>query len=193
MAFLFIVSERTVFPNPETLLISPFKEIWARDKKKSKIHAIEEFAYIEFMSSKKKTNPFAGYDDSIKELKIIERVFDYKYKPDKLVKEAIEFIEKLYTDNSPSYSFYLAAKSGAEKIKNFLINVNVDELHPKTGNRIHKPQDILKTLNETSKTLVTLAELKRKIESDDITLTRTRGEQVISPYANPNKVNKIRR
>ena len=34
MAFLFIVSEKSVFPNPETLLISPFKDIWARDKSK---------------------------------------------------------------------------------------------------------------------------------------------------------------
>jgi hypothetical protein len=193
MAYLFTVLNNSVVPNPEVLMIKPFKEIVERDVTKRKDVALKEFAYIEFMSSKKKTNPFAGYDDSIKESKIIERVFDYKYKPDKLVKEAIKFIEKLYTDNSPSYSFYLAAKSGAEKIKNFLIDVDVDELHPKTGNRIHKPQDILKTLNETSKTLVTLAELKRKIESEDITLTRTRGEQVISPYANPNKVNKIRR
>ena len=37
MAFLFIVSEKSVFPNPETLLISPFKDIWARDKGKKKI------------------------------------------------------------------------------------------------------------------------------------------------------------
>ena len=53
MAFLFIVTEKTVFPNTETLLISPFKDIWKRDKTKQKHHALEEFAYIEFMSSMK--------------------------------------------------------------------------------------------------------------------------------------------
>ena len=31
MAFLFQVTDRAVFPNAETLLISPFKDIWERD------------------------------------------------------------------------------------------------------------------------------------------------------------------
>lgn len=193
MAYLFTVQNSAVIPNPEVLMISPFKEILKRDKTKGKTKALKEFAYIEFMSSKKQTNPFAGYDENIREEKIIERVFDKGYKADKLVKEAIQFIIGLYEENSPSYSFYLAAKLGAEKVKEFLKNVDLNEIHPKTENRVHKPQDILKTLNETSKVLVTLADLKKKIESENITLTRTRGEQVISRYANPDVINKIRR
>ena len=193
MAYLFTVQNNSVIPNPEVLMISPFSKIIERDKSNRKDVALKEFAYIEFMASRKKTNPFVGYDNDIKESKIIESVFQKNYKPDDLVLEAIKFIEDLYTEYSPSYSFYLAAKSGAEKVKRFLFEVDIDELHPKTGNRIHKPQDILKTLNETTKTLVTLADLEKKIQSEDISLTRTRGEQVISPYASPNKVNKIRR
>ena len=36
MAYLFEVQEKTVIPNTETLLLSPFKEIWERDKSKKK-------------------------------------------------------------------------------------------------------------------------------------------------------------
>ena len=34
MAYLFKVEGKTVYPNDEVLLISPFKEIWERDKSK---------------------------------------------------------------------------------------------------------------------------------------------------------------
>jgi len=66
MAFLFTVTEKTVFPNAETLLISPFKDIWERDKTKQKIYALEELAYIEFMTSMKKSNPYRQYPETQK-------------------------------------------------------------------------------------------------------------------------------
>ena len=46
MAYLFKVEGKTVYPNDEVLLISPFKEIWERDKSKGKDVARQEFSYI---------------------------------------------------------------------------------------------------------------------------------------------------
>ena len=63
MAFLFQVTDRAVFPNPETLLISPFKDIWERDESTNKTVAIQEFAYIEFMTSMLKSNPYRQYPE----------------------------------------------------------------------------------------------------------------------------------
>ena len=36
MAYLFQINGRAVFPNAETILISPFKDIWERDLSKDK-------------------------------------------------------------------------------------------------------------------------------------------------------------
>ncbi len=43
MAFLFEVSGKVVFPTAETLLTTPFKEIWERDKGKDNHQAKKEF------------------------------------------------------------------------------------------------------------------------------------------------------
>ena len=67
MAYLFSVEGKIVQPNTETLLVSPFKEIWARDKSKGKENALEEFTYIEFMTSMLKSNPYKGYAPEVKE------------------------------------------------------------------------------------------------------------------------------
>ena len=40
MSHLFIVENNIAKPNTETLLISPFKEIWERDKSKDKSQVI---------------------------------------------------------------------------------------------------------------------------------------------------------
>ena len=63
MAVLFVVENKLVTPNTETLMVSPFKEIWERDNSDNKNLATKELTFVEFMSSKKKTNPYAGYDD----------------------------------------------------------------------------------------------------------------------------------
>ncbi len=67
MAHLFIINDKAVFPNPETLLISPFKDIWDRDRSPGKENAIQEFAYIEFMTSMLKSNPYREYPEAKKD------------------------------------------------------------------------------------------------------------------------------
>ena len=54
MSLLFTIESKIVKPYTETLLISPFREIWERDTNAGKFTAIDEFTYIEFMTSVKK-------------------------------------------------------------------------------------------------------------------------------------------
>ena len=89
MAFLFTVENSVAIPNTETLLISPFKEIWERDKSKDKDRAIKEFTFIELMSSKKKTNPYAGYSDEIRFEKLKETLFGPEWEQDALIEQAL--------------------------------------------------------------------------------------------------------
>ena len=60
MSHLFIVENNVAKPNTETLLISPFKEIWERDLTEDKEIVLKEFTFMDLVSSKRKTNPYAG-------------------------------------------------------------------------------------------------------------------------------------
>jgi hypothetical protein len=186
MAFLFIVTEKTVFPNPETLLISPFKEIWARDKTKSKHDALEEFAYIEFMSSMKKSNPYRQYPEHEKENKIIEAVITRDgWKPDELIKKGMHQVVKFQKEASTTYNYYMAAKKAVEKMQDFFNEVDITAVNEKTFNPIYKPKDITNALNDTEKVLGNLKTLEKKVEEELYEETKNRSNKEISFFADP--------
>lgn len=189
MSMLFIIEGKAVMPNPETLLISPFKEIWERDKSKNKSKAMEEFAYIEFMSSIKKSNPFRQYPQERKHEIIKEAIITQpKWKPDKLVKEGIKKIEKFQKEASTTYSYYMAAKRAAEKMQDFFNNVDLTAVNPKTLNPIYKPRDITSALNDTEKVLSNLKALEKRVEEELYEKVRSRSNKEISPFADPNSL-----
>ena len=120
MAYLFEIQEKIAFPHPETVLIPPFKEIWERDTRKDKAYALEDFAYIEFMSSMRKSNPYRQYKDNRKHQAIVKDIITReKWKPDELIYKAIAKIDKFQNEASTTYSYYIAAKKAVEKWKPF--------------------------------------------------------------------------
>ena len=82
-----------MFPNPETLLITPFKDIWERDKTPSKAIAIQEFAYIEFMTSMLKSNPYREYPEETEGIRILSVMRVMK---DKGIEELMEAARRIY-------------------------------------------------------------------------------------------------
>lgn len=186
MAFLFTVTEKTVFPNAETILISPFKEIWARDKSKEKYNALEEFAYIEFMSSMKKSNPYRQYRENMKETKVRQAVITREdWVPDELVIKGIAKVKQFQKEASTTYSYYMAAKKGAEKMEEFFLEVDITAVNPKTFNPIYKPRDITSALNDTQKVLSNLKSLEKKVEEELYEETKNRANKEISFFADP--------
>lgn len=186
MAFLFIVSDRSVFPNPETLIISPFKEIWERDKTKEKLTALEEFAYMEFMSSMNKSNPYRQYPGKSKEIKIRKDVITNEdWSPDTLVFQGIEKIISFQKEASTTYNYYIAATSAAEKMQEFFVNFNFNEVNPKTFNPLYKPKDITSALNDTEKVLGNLKSLEKKVEEELYEESKNRSNKEVSFFADP--------
>lgn len=184
MAYLFTVEGRAVAPNTETLLISPFKEIWERDKTVNKDIATEEFTYIEFMVSMKKSNPYRQYDESLKEQKIREDLISQEgWEPDDLIIEGIKKLKKFQEEASTTYNYYIGAKTAAEKMKNFFLEVDINERHPKTNMPIYKPGDITRALNDTEKVLNNLKSLEKKVEEELYESAKTMGNKEISPFA----------
>ena len=190
MAFLFTVTEKTVFPNNETLLIYPFKDIWERDKTKDKHYAIEEFAYIEFMSSMKKTNPYRQYKKELKETKIIQAVITKpNWTPDGLIKAGIDKIIEFQREASTTYNYYMAVKRAAEKMQDFFMDVDINERHPKSGNLIYKPKDVTGAMGDTEKVLSNLKSLEKKVEEELYESTKNRSNKEISFFADPESLN----
>lgn len=184
MAHLFIVEGRIVKPNPETLLIPPFKDIWARDKTKDKTFAMEEFTYIEFVTSMKKSNPYAGYDEKVKRDKVKDDIITkVDWGEDDLIRDAIKKIKEFQEEASVTYSYYMANKIAAEQIKTFFLNFDIGELNTRTGNPIYKPRDITGAISDANKTLETLHSMKEKVEQEIFESSRTRGQKEISPFA----------
>lgn len=190
MAFLFNVEGKAVFPNTETLLLYPFKEIWNRDKSKTKENALEELTYIEFMTSMKKTNPYRQYPEGKKDEVVRQDVITQKdWQPDNLIQEAMQKIVEFQQKASTTYNYYIAAKTAAESMQDFFLTVDVNERNFKTGNPVYKPGDITRALNDTEKVLANLKSLEKKVEEELYEETKTKGGKQISPFANRNSLN----
>jgi hypothetical protein len=190
MAQIFTVVDNSVIPKPEVLLISPFKEIWKRDKDRFKKLATKEFTYIEFMTSILRSNPFSQYEESKKSKAIIAEVFqDDVWKPDKLVMQGVESVIKFNTEYSTTYNYYMSNKIAAEKMQNFFKTVDITkEFNERTGAPLYKPKDITSALKDAEEVISKLKVLEAKVQEEIIEETRTKSNKEISPFANPNSL-----
>ena len=189
MSLLFKVDKKIVSPNVETLLISPYKEIWERDTTPDKRYATEDLAYIEFCASVKKSNPYSGYGEDVKKNKIKSDIITREnWREDELIVEAIKKLQVMQREASPSYNYYIAAKNAAEKIQDFFNNFDMNEVNIKTGAPIYKPKDVTSALNDTSRVLQNFNELRDKVDNEIYEATKNKGEKRISTLANPDSL-----
>lgn len=184
MAELFVIESTTVRPNAEVLLIPPFKEIWKRDKNKNKKYAMEEFAYIEFCSSVKNTNPYRGYSEEERSSKVSEELITKKdWVPDALVIEGCAKLKSYQKDASASYNYYLAAKKAAENIRKFFSSVDLSERDQITGKPIYQPRAITSALMDTEKVLQTLQIVDKKVQEELFESSKMKGGKEIGHFA----------
>lgn len=183
MAHLFIVENNVARPNLETLLIEPYKTLWERDTSKDKSRAIKEFTYVEFMVSKKKSNPYAGYDreNRKRELKKLLK-FPQDWDEDIYIVEAMRELEKFQTEASSAYTFLIAAEEAASKIKSFYMTFDLNERNTRTGVPIYKPKEITSAINDAEANIRNLHSLKEKVEQELFEATKTRNNRDINPF-----------
>lgn len=181
---LFTVEGKAVVPHVETLMIPPFKQIWERDGHPNKEVAKQEFTYMEFVTSMKKTNPYRGYPEEQKPDKVREDIIRIEnWEADELVLEGIEKIREFQEEASVTYRYYMSAKTGAEKMMDFFEEFDMNTVNLKTLAPIYKPRDITSALNDTSKVLQNLNELKEKVEQELFESTRRKGDKEVGHFA----------
>lgn len=193
MSYLFKIENNKVSPEPEILLVDPFKKIWSRDKSKKKEKALSEFAYIEFMTSMLKTNPYRQYPEDQKHDVVKKAIIkDKKWDPDKLVNQGIEYIKDIQHEGSTSYMFYLANKIAAEKMRYFFENVDVNERNPKTGLPVRKPADIINAMIKAQDVLTNLKNLEKKVEEQLYESSRKMNNKEVSIFSDKSIVKSIK-
>lgn len=91
MVKLFTYEGYNVVVAPEALMLEPFKKLYKRDRSKSKTKVMMEFAYIYFMCDPR--SDFMYIIDEVDRSKEIIKAqgMHSKWKPDKMVKEAMVF------------------------------------------------------------------------------------------------------
>lgn len=189
MSWLFKIEDRKVFPNEETLLTPPFSQIWQRDESPDKWLAMREFAYIEFMTSQLKSNPYKGYSEKVREVKIKEDIIiDPTWQPDWLVEQAMKKIEEFQTEGSESYTLLASALRAKEKIEDFFDTFQLDETTDKGALKL-KPKDVTGAMLDLDRVVTSINTLKKKVEEDTFEAVKTRANKVISPFANPDSLN----
>lgn len=186
MSLLFTIENKIVRPYTETLLISPFREIWERDKNPGKFTAVDEFTYIEFMTSVKKSNPYKGYEEGERHKRIAIAIMKHEeYEPDELVLQGMQVLLDFQASASVTYNYYMSVKKAIYKVQTFFNNFDLNEKNEKTGLPIYKPKDITMSATDTEKVLQNLASLQEKVDNELFETVKLKGQKTVSIFSNP--------
>lgn len=181
---MFTLENHIVKPNTETLLIKEFLAIWEYDKSPKKEKALYNLAYVFFLVNPTKVNPFYGYSEADRSLKILQhlKIKEIDLFPDTLLNKAISFYTDYWNNLSPAKAYYESALLAAKQLQMFFNKLDINKLNAKTGNPLYKPAEITKALKETEDVLKTLLSLKNKIEEQSFENVKTKANRDINPF-----------
>lgn len=184
---MFTISNGIVTPNPETLAIWPFSQINMRDQTSHKDRASQDWKFIEFYCSPKKTNPFVGYPVGIiRRDKIVENIRkvipEYSVENDNLILEAIDQYFEFWNNASPSLSYYLANVSAIEKVKQSLLDLDMDEVNPKTMAKIHTFKSVTDGIKNCDEVITKLNAVKERVEQELYDVSKSKGNRQVNHF-----------
>ena len=140
----------------EALLLKPFKEIWQRDKSKNKDKALQELGYVYFISDPRSDYQYlVDEEERSKAIKEGEGI-DSKWKPDKLVLDAITFYKSFKPTSALLLEDTRAMINGyrlkLREITADMSNLDIKEIKD-LGAVIKQIPSLIKDLDEAEKAL----------------------------------------
>jgi len=179
---LFEITNGRAFPSTHALLIEPFKSIWAKDRTEDKGESIKVFTYIELMCNPKKSNPFFGFDEEVRSLKVKKEVYGDSNQPttsDMLL--GVMAFNTLLENSSVGYSLYLSSMAAANSLKEYLKSINLDE-RTNGGSAVYKPVDVTRALKEIPEVIKGLRTLREKIHEELTEDAKMRNQREVGDY-----------
>lgn len=161
-----ITSTGDINISPEILMILEFKQIWDRDRTRSKDKAKKELTFIYGMCSRSNKNIWGDFKDPVTRGKVIkEDIFgkDSKWLPDVDVLKAID----KYNARRPQGPLEIVLDSvegSMMKLAEYLQSVDFTETNA-NGGLVHDPKKVKDIISTMGKTVVDYNNLKREIEA----------------------------
>lgn len=167
--------------NPHSIAIPPFRDIWDRDKSKTKEKATQEISYVVYLCDYK--SPYIAYAEQDRE-RVIKEDFikDKDWVPDQLILDAIEKYKQL--QSTPILRMLKSALGVADKISGYLDSVDFKTLNTK-GEYIYDINDILAAIDKVERAVKKLKAMEEQVKSEQMENTNVRGNAKIGLYEIP--------
>lgn len=172
---LFEIVSNTPTVTTECLMISPFKEIWERDKSKNKDKAYPELQYIYFNADYKSL--YLAFDKDTREEKLLEDfIKDKKWKADKLVCDGIKKYKEF--QNTPTMRFLQSNQDAMESMAEYFSSINWDEVNDR-GIAKYDITKVATAVKNAGGIIDNIEKLKEKVAKEQsVTDNRARGNSV---------------
>lgn len=154
----------------EAFTIAVFRDIWERDKTKDKRIALAELGYVYHFA-----DPRSDYQSIVSEIErenaIIEGEGFLKWKPDGLVKKAIEY----YCKFKPTASYLLEdTRTAIDKVRKFLADIDLNAVDG-NGKPIYTINTVVSAIKQIPKLISELDEAEKALTKDLQSVSRMRG------------------
>lgn len=145
----------------EALLLKPFKLIWNRDRTQGKERALQELAYIYFMEDPRSDYQYLVDVDERSEAIIDGEGMTNKWKPDKLVVNAMEFYRSL----KPTSALLLEdTRTVIDNVRKSLREFSFEGMEDK--DRVNAIKSITSTVATIPKLIKDLNDAEKAIRAD---------------------------
>lgn len=145
----------------EALLLKPFKLIWNRDRTQGKEKALQELAYIYFMEDPRSDYQYLVDVDERSEAIIDGEGMSGKWKPDKLVVNAMEFYRSL----KPTSALLLEdTRAVIDNVRKSLREFSFEGMEDK--DRVNAIKSITSTVATIPKLIKDLNDAEKAIRAD---------------------------
>lgn len=146
----------------EALMLEPFRNIWNRDKTKTKIKALNELSYVYFMCDPRSDYQYIVNTEDRHSAIIESEGLDKSWTPDELVIEAMDFYKSF---KSTSALLLEDTRMAIDKVRDFLKSVNLQDTDDK-GRPLYTINSITSTIKMIPQLIKDLNEAERVINSE---------------------------
>lgn len=173
MIKLFEYESYEVIVAPEALMLSPFKALYSRDRRKDKSLAKQELAFIYFMEDPRSDYQYI-IDRNVRESEVIKGLgMPEGWKPDGKVRDACAF----YASFKPVSAGLLEdTRVAVDKLRQLLRNINIDE-RDNNGKPVYTLSTVTQTIKQIPNLVRDLDEAERTLSKDIIAEAKARGSQ----------------
>lgn len=172
MMKLFKYIDYKVEISPEALTLSPFRKIWQRDKSENKKRALSELGLIYFYCDPRSDYQYLVDKKARLEAIKVSESFAANWKPDKVVKEAIE----LYMSFVPTSALLLqSARIATNNLRNYITNLdlNATDEHKKP---LYSLNSFVSALKQMPALVESISQAEKTVNSDMKDNSRMRGQ-----------------